>query len=134
MDKIVQVREELEKKKAKAIVVTMLDEVAWLFNLRGSDIDFNPGELRRVLRKRIYPNKFLFFLVFFAYTVITTEKTLLFIRQEQLNDAAREYLGDHVEIKPYDSFFDYLKGLAGTLDLGAESVRLSFSCQIYIYI
>jgi hypothetical protein len=64
--------------------------------------------------------------------VITTEKTLLFIRQEQLNDAARQYLGDHVEIRPYDSFFDYLKGFAGTLDLGAESVRLSFSRQIYI--
>jgi len=81
--------------------VTMLDEVAWLFNLRGSDIDFNP--------------------VFFAYAVVTTEKTLLFIRQEQLNDAARQYLGDQVEIRSYDSFFDYLKGLAGTLNLGAES-------------
>ena len=126
-DKIVQVREELEKKKAKAVVVTMLDEVAWLFNLRGSDIDFNPGELGRVPSKEsIKP----FFLVFFAYTVVTTEKTLLFIRQEQLNDAARQYLGDQVEIRPYDSFFDYLKGLAGTLDLGAESVRLSLSCQI----
>ena len=44
-------REELEKKKAKAIVVTMLDEVAWLFNLRGSDIDFNPGELGKVSSK-----------------------------------------------------------------------------------
>ena len=40
--------------------------------------------------------------------MITAEKTLLFIRQEQLNDAAREYLGDHVGIRPYDSFFDYL--------------------------
>ena len=59
--------------------------------------------------------------------MITTEKTLLFIRQEQLNDAARQYLGDQVEIRPYDSFFDYLKGLAGTLNLGPESVRLSLS-------
>ena len=42
-DKITKVRKELETKKAKAVVVTMLDEVAWLFNLRGSDIDFNPG-------------------------------------------------------------------------------------------
>jgi Xaa-Pro aminopeptidase len=48
------VREELEKKKAKAVIVTMLDEVAWLFNLRGSDIDFNPGEFGRgSLRKSI---------------------------------------------------------------------------------
>jgi len=43
LDKFAKIREELEKKKQKAIVVTMLDEVAWLFNLRGSDIDFNPG-------------------------------------------------------------------------------------------
>ena len=40
-------REELEK-KAKAVVVTVLDEVAW-FNPRGSNVDFNPGELGRVL-------------------------------------------------------------------------------------
>lgn len=43
-DKLKLVREELKKKEAKAIVVNMLDEVAWLFNLRGSDIDFNPGQ------------------------------------------------------------------------------------------
>lgn len=42
-DKVTKIREELRKQKAKALVVTMLDEVAWLFNLRGSDIDFNPG-------------------------------------------------------------------------------------------
>lgn len=41
--KLVNVREELSKKKAKAVVINALDEVAWLFNLRGSDIDFNPG-------------------------------------------------------------------------------------------
>ena len=43
LDKIQRLRTELSKKKCKAMVVTMLDEIAWLFNLRGSDIDFNPG-------------------------------------------------------------------------------------------
>ena len=88
----------------------MLDEVAWLFNLRGSDIDFNPGELGRprvILRESIYADE-PFFPVSFTYTVITTENTLLFIMQEQLNDAAREYLGDHIKIRPYNSFFNYL--------------------------
>ena len=42
-DKIRRLREELTGKEVKAMVVTMLDEVAWLFNLRGADIDFNPG-------------------------------------------------------------------------------------------
>lgn len=48
-EKIARLREELRKKKATGFVVTMLDEVAWLFNLRGADIDFNPGECRGVV-------------------------------------------------------------------------------------
>lgn len=44
-DKIARLRQQIEKKKATATVVTQLDEIAWLFNLRGSDIPFNPGKL-----------------------------------------------------------------------------------------
>ena len=41
--KIAKLREEMEKQKAEAIAAVMLDEAAWPFNLRGSDIDYNPG-------------------------------------------------------------------------------------------
>jgi Xaa-Pro aminopeptidase len=34
----------MTKQKAKVVVVCALDEVAWLFNLRGSDVDYNPGK------------------------------------------------------------------------------------------
>jgi hypothetical protein len=44
--KLRRLREEIKKKNAVASVVTLLDEVAWLFNLRGTDIDFNPGNFR----------------------------------------------------------------------------------------
>ena len=37
-DKLKHVREKLDESNAYAVVVSMLDEVAWLFNLRGSDI------------------------------------------------------------------------------------------------
>ncbi|KAJ2936840.1 hypothetical protein H1R20_g241, partial [Candolleomyces eurysporus] len=96
-EKIEKVREILEKEKAKAVVVNMLDEVAWLFNLRGSDIDYNP--------------------VFFAYSVITKDSTVLFIESKKLDEAARKYLGDAVEIRPYEEIFDYLKSLPGALGL-----------------
>ena len=43
-DKISALREILAEKKATGMVISMLDEVAWLFNLRGSDIEFNPGK------------------------------------------------------------------------------------------
>ena len=36
-EKIEAVRKELEKKKSPGFVVSMLDEIAWLFNLRGSE-------------------------------------------------------------------------------------------------
>jgi len=48
-DKIARLRQQIEKKKATATMVTQLDEVAWLFNLRGDDIPFNPGRSPSVL-------------------------------------------------------------------------------------
>ena len=52
--KMYKCKKNSKRRRPKAIVMMMLDEVAWLFNLQGSDIDFNPGELGRprvVLRK-----------------------------------------------------------------------------------
>ena len=41
-DKVAELSVELEKKEAAGMVVTALDEIAWLFNLRGSDIPHSP--------------------------------------------------------------------------------------------
>ena len=41
-DKVLELSEELERKEANGMVVTALDEIAWLFNLRGSDIPHSP--------------------------------------------------------------------------------------------
>lgn len=79
------------------MVVTMLDEVAWLFNLRGADIAYNP--------------------VFFAYATITPAQVTLFVNPNQLDDAARSSLGDQVVIRDYTTFFDDLKDLAKELNL-----------------
>jgi Xaa-Pro aminopeptidase len=96
-DKMRRLREELTKKKVKAMVVNMLDEVAWLFNLRGADIDFNP--------------------VFFSYAVVTHESAVLFVDPAQTDNIVRNHLGADVEVQPYDSFFQYLKKLGDNLDL-----------------
>lgn len=55
-EKVATVRDKLKKKNATAVVLSALDEIAWLFNLRGSDVEFNP--------------------VFFAYAIITLDKTM----------------------------------------------------------
>ncbi|KAG5727471.1 hypothetical protein E4T56_gene12037 [Termitomyces sp. T112] len=99
--KIRTLREELAKKKHQAFVVNMLDEIAWLFNLRGSDIEYNP--------------------VFFAYAVITAHSVNLFVEKTQLSDDALKHLGDDIKIRPYDTFFGYLQELPSVLTLDEEA-------------
>ncbi|OAX39695.1 Creatinase/aminopeptidase [Rhizopogon vinicolor AM-OR11-026] len=99
--KLGRLREEIQKKNAVASVVTLLDEVAWLFNLRGTDIDFNP--------------------VFFAYAVVTPTEALLFVNDVQVQDDVKALLGSDVQIRPYESFLSFLKQL--TTSLGASNEK-----------
>ncbi|KAI0062687.1 Creatinase/aminopeptidase [Artomyces pyxidatus] len=110
-DKLSKVREELKKKDASAMVVTMLDEVAWLFNLRGSDIDFNP--------------------VFFAYAVVKSDAATLFIDSAQLDEHVKVHLGSHVEVKPYVEFRDYLKSMAASLK-AAQKVLITDKASVAV--
>ncbi|XP_074604675.1 aminopeptidase P isoform X2 [Brevipalpus obovatus] len=77
-EKVEKVRIEMAKKNTSALVLTALDEIAWLFNLRGSDIDFNP--------------------VFFAYTVITMDNIYLFVDESKLTNGSRKHL--HLDLSP----------------------------------
>lgn len=83
-DKVEELRKELNKKKAAGFVVSMLDEIAWLFNLRGNDIPFNP--------------------VFFSYAVITPTTATLYVDETKLPSNAKEHL-EGVIIRPYDKIF-----------------------------
>ncbi|KAH9015896.1 putative Xaa-Pro aminopeptidase P [Lactarius hengduanensis] len=98
--KLASVRQELEKQNARALVVAMLDEVAWLFNLRGADIDFNP--------------------IFFGYAVVTTDNAILFVDPEQVSQDVRAQLGQEVQLRPYDAFIPYLKELGADLQAGQK--------------
>jgi Xaa-Pro aminopeptidase len=134
-DKLSRLREELKRKKVKAVVVNMLDEIAWLFNLRGADIDFNPGRYSQhgEMQKS---NSALLFSVFFSYAVVTHESAILFVDPAQIDDAVRDHLGPKVEIQSYDSVFPYLKGLAGSLGLKEDAVHFSLceaSVRPYVF-
>ncbi|CAG5000163.1 unnamed protein product [Parnassius apollo] len=109
--KIEQLRVKLKEKKASALVLTALDEVAYTLNLRGSDIQYNP--------------------VFFSYLVITEDSVKLFWGDGELPETVLEHLSSEeaqVEGCPYDSIVAYLNGLAKDLsegDDGAHSIWLS---------
>ncbi|MBR2298012.1 MAG: M24 family metallopeptidase [Bacteroidales bacterium] len=75
-----------------AYVVTALDEIAWLCNIRGCDVEYNP--------------------LVIAYAIVTTDKITLFGCVNMFPEQVKSYLrSQNVEIVGYSSLTDALKGL-----------------------
>ena len=99
--KLTELRAELEKKSGAGFVVSLLDEVAWLFNLRGNDIPYNP--------------------VFFSYAIVTNDDAILYVDSTKLNDECKASLeANQVTIKPYDAIFTDSKTLGAALVTSKE--------------
>lgn len=92
-EKIEDLKKELDKKKSAGFVVSMLDEIAWLFNLRGNDIPYNP--------------------VFFSYAVITPTSSTLYIDDSKLTSDAKSHLSE-ITIRPYESIFSDIESSASS--------------------
>lgn len=94
--KLEDLRKELEKKKSSGFIVSLLDEIAWLFNLRGSDIPYNP--------------------VFFSYATVTPTDATLYVDSTQLDNDAKTYLNENgISVRPYDEIFNDSQALSQTL-------------------
>ena len=83
--KMNEVRELMKDQGASSYIISSLDDVAWLFNLRGSDIPHNP--------------------VATAYAMVAESEAMLFIHQEKIEPELRSDLENHsVTIKDYNAF------------------------------
>ena len=92
-EKLAEVRAMLELRKATELLITTLDDIAWLFNLRGSDIECNP--------------------VFLAYALITRDTATLFVNQQRIEPDALAALKEAgVELAGYDEIADRLAALS----------------------
>eukprot|EP00094_Tigriopus_californicus_P008031 TCALIF_07731-PA protein Name:"Similar to AMPP Probable Xaa-Pro aminopeptidase P (Tuber melanosporum (strain Mel28))" AED:0.31 eAED:0.31 QI:0/0.83/0.71/1/1/1/7/0/582 len=94
-DKLQMIRDDLRIEGHDAFIVTALDEIAWLFNLRGKDIPYNP--------------------VFRAYAMISDKEVILYLPPEKQDQIIRDHLsapGVHVQIKDYELIFVELPTLA----------------------
>lgn len=99
-NKLNKIRKILQSKNNTHLVISALDEVAWLFNLRAdSDIPFSP--------------------VFFSYALVTLESVILYIDKAKIENGTVElhlHLA-HIKgltIKPYDYFYSDLSQLKST--------------------
>ena len=90
--KIARVREWMRENNTTTHILTSLDDIAWLFNIRGGDIKYNP--------------------VVLSYAVITLDKAILFVDENKLNDEIKTSFGEEVvEIKNYFEIYEFVKNI-----------------------
>jgi len=88
--KISRIRKQLADSGADGLLVTALDEIAWVLNLRGSDVHCNP--------------------VFVSYLLISPEKVVLYINNVKLSAEIKAYLDlEQIEVEAYEAVVDGLR-------------------------
>lgn len=104
--KINRIRQELKKKSADTMVISALDEIAWLFNIRGFDVDFNP--------------------VVISYALIQPNSCTLFVDPQKIDHKAQAYLNaTGITARPYEEIFAALRELPDTARVLFDGSRLN---------
>lgn len=106
--KIQDILDWLESQYTDAYLVSALDEIAWILNLRGADVRCNPVNI--------------------AYLYISANKSVLFIEPKKVEGEVAEYLTqNNVEVMPYDKLEDFVRSLPNELSVLADRSTMSYS-------
>ena len=110
--KLCRIRESLVKQGADGLLVTALDEIAWVLNLRGSDVHCNP--------------------VFVSYLLISSNNATLYINREKLSEDVCEYLStENIDVEEYESVENGLKKYTGkSLLIDVHSTNYTLSTAV----
>ena len=95
--KLKRLREKMAGEHAEAHVITRLDSISWLFNIRGSDIKYNP--------------------VVIAYAIIEPDRASLFVDESKVTDAMKKTLSGLVSLRPYEDMEEELRQIAEKINL-----------------
>lgn len=100
-EKIAAVRDILS---ADHLMITKVDQVAWLFNLRAHDIPSFP--------------------VAMAYAIVSQDKASIYIDDSRLDATSRElFAKNHVTIRPYDEIYTDVQTLTGTVSVDPYTIN-----------
>lgn len=84
------IRKKMEEERADFLFVSKLDDIMWLYNIRGNDVECNPVAL--------------------SYAYVTKDEKTLFVQKDALSPLAAEYLTDNgVVIREYGEVFTFLE-------------------------
>lgn len=103
-EKLQEVRDEMKKLEGESYVIASLDDIAWLFNIRGNDIAYNPVAL--------------------AYALISDKKAVLYINEEKVtNDDKRTLEAQGVTLKPYNDIYEDIKNVTESIIIDGAKVN-----------
>ncbi|CAN1224964.1 Aminopeptidase P1 [Linum perenne] len=81
-EKLNDLRERLKTSKARGIIITTLDEVAWIYNIRGSDVPYCP--------------------VVHAFAIVTLNSAFLYVDKKKVSSEVNSYMMDNaIEVRDY---------------------------------
>ncbi len=96
--KLARIRKSMEEAGADYHLITSLEDIAWIYNLRGDDVENTP--------------------VFYAYTLITKEEAKLYVMDEKLSSV------ETATVLPYNKVMEDIASLnEGTIMIDAEKVN-----------
>lgn len=90
--KIKKIRDIMDEKNVDIHILSTIDDIAWLLNLRGDDIKYNPFVM--------------------AYAIILSDKVLLFADNFKFSNEIKEYFEENsIVLYEYFEFYNYLKNI-----------------------
>ena len=106
--KLLKIRNKMEECNCKFHFVGSLDDIAWIFNIRGNDIDYNPLAL--------------------AYAVIGIESATLYLSDDHISNDLRQSLADdEIHIANYDHVFNDLNEITGSASVLLDTNRTNLN-------
>ncbi len=116
-EKLAMIREKMKENDADSHIVATLDDIAWIYNIRGNDIAYNP--------------------VVLAFSVITMEKAYIFASEKAIGKDITEILKkDNIDVLPYDQIYDFVANMGSDgkvlVDTGCINYRIFSSIKMEI--
>ena len=109
-EKLDKVREELKKKGAEALFLTKLDDIMYLYNIRGRDVEYNP--------------------VLMSYAYVSEDISVLFLQQDAVTEALRDHCNDaDTMIMDYWNIEGFINGLQPGTKVLADPGKINY----YLY-
>ena len=107
-DKLSDVRAVMAEKGTQAHVVTSLDDIAWLYNIRGNDVLCTP--------------------VVLSYAVVTMDKAYIFANPSVFDEDVMAHLtASGVEVKPYEEVYSFVKGFDKETKVLIDTTKSNFA-------